>query len=126
MRLEGDTCARLAAIGDTLLANNGIRFFDRNRDTTLTFAGAAPKGGATSAYGGAKGTYAYMSISVNFVDLYYDKNHTTTQWSAIDQENVTRDLQELLAHELDHLNGANHTDSDGFFTTNSQACSGLN
>lgn len=111
----GGICATLAALGDSLVSNDRIRLFNRSGDSTLVMAGVAPLGG------GGSGPEAWMALSINFTDLYYDQDHTTTH------EPVRRDLQELLAHELDHLHGTTpvHADQAGYTTPNSETCGGV-
>ncbi len=90
----------------TVLAHGTLRIFDRKQDTLLVQAGNAPQGG------GYSGDRSYVAISVNFMDLYHDAAHATTG------EPYRRDLQQLLAHELDHLSGlGEHADAGTWTTT---------
>jgi len=126
MRSKGGVCATLAALGDTLLTlpNGGIRIYSRKTDTAFSkFGGGAIPGGATPASGGAKGPKSWLVIQAEWTDLFYDASHKTTQTK--NGETFTRDLQQTLAHELDHLYGSTpaHTDAAGAKTPNSETCS---
>lgn len=120
MRTIDPACAHLASIADTLIANQRLRLFDKNEDPThmVKQGGNAPFGG------GATGDNAYLVIDVNFVDLWWNPAHAT---KTDPSRPYRRDLQQALAHELDHLDGASpvHADAGNYTTPHSQMCSRL-
>jgi hypothetical protein len=126
MRSKGGICATLAAVADTLLSlpAGGVRIYNKHDDPAFsTFGGGAIPGGATAAKGGATGPKAWLVIQAEWTDAYWSPNHKTT--ATLNGETFTRDLQQVLAHELDHLVGNDHTDAAEAKTTNSEACSDL-
>ena len=59
------------------------------------------------------------------MDLWWTYQDATTQYSAYRGAYVKRDLQQVLAHELDHLvNGAPNL-GEGIFTPNTELCQGF-
>lgn len=119
MKAKGGVCQVLADIGYSYIGGN-LRMFDDQRvwtDAYGTFAAGAvaPRGGRRT---------AYIGIGWNFTARFYDAQHQTVG------QDEPRTLQQVLAHELDHLNGADHLKkADGsvnaYRTPNSQACSDL-
>jgi hypothetical protein len=66
---------------------------------------------------------AWTTIADNWFDAWYDKDHKS---SPAHDAWAPRDSQQVLAHELDHLNGeAAHVDANPAITAHSQICSGL-
>ena len=59
-----------------------------------------------------------MIVQDYFVDKAFDAKHQS-------QESTPRDLQQLLAHEADHLMGFGHIPGNPYATTHSAECSGL-
>ncbi|MEO6879163.1 MAG: hypothetical protein ABI205_11830 [Gemmatimonadaceae bacterium] len=112
MRAINQTCAVMASIGDSLLANDRLRIFVHD--------GIAKMGGAAPQYGGWSGPDSWMALSTGWTDINYDSNHE-------DGSAAHRDLQQALAHELDHLFGSTpiHTDQATLMTLNSQTCGGV-
>jgi hypothetical protein len=106
MHALGGTCSTLATIGDALVSSNRIHVF---KSGAFPFGGAAPVGAGS-------GPNAYMVISTSFTDVHYDRAHATKG------EPYRRTLQEVLAHELDHLAGQGHADPGTYTTPNSEAC----
>ena len=105
MQQISPTCAALAQRGFDLLNEGYIHVYDGNDSEFSNIGGAAPQGG----------TDYWIAISNAWTDAYYDKYHTSS-------ENEPRDLQGVLAHELDHTFGQGHTDPKGYDTPNSLAC----
>jgi hypothetical protein len=115
MRNRGGICATLADIGFHYLNNGTLHMID---GTFWKMGGTAPR------YGGLN---AYLAIDWAWTERFYDADHTTT---VDDHELIVRDLQQVLAHELDHLNGEDHvhdtgTMKDNFSTPNSSSCGNL-
>jgi len=102
----------MAAVGQALLNNNMIHLFARNTYTP-DFGGAAPLNERSA---------GWMLLSDYWPDVAFDMIHPAIQ---TDAQNVThtRTLQQLLAHEIDHLRGFGHIDFYGYDTPHSQACS---
>jgi len=72
--------------------------------------------------GRRRGSGIWITLSDYWTDLAWDNRHLGIR---TDSHGVIHnlDLQQVLAHELDHLNsGPAHTDSDGYDTTNSTTC----
>ena len=109
MRVINSDCAHLAAIADTLLSGNKLHLF---------VGDSTAKGGYAMEGGGATGPNAWMAIDVTWTDAFWDNAHYTVG------EPVHRNLQQSLAHELDHLAGALpvHTTSP-YSTPHSESCS---
>jgi hypothetical protein len=82
------------------------------------YAGAAPTWGSFD--NPAKNEW--FVVSDYFVDLHSDAAHAS---KLPDDYWAPRTLQQVVAHELDHLNGQNHLPSDPSKTPNSQACDDL-
>lgn len=73
------------------------------------------------------GTGGWMVLSRTWTAQYPDSDHVT-QMSPDEPQH--RDLQQVLAHELDHLKGSDHigaqtSNPDMFNTPNSNACSDI-
>lgn len=66
--------------------------------------------------------------NLRYTDAWVTYANRYTQYDSVTKANVQRDLQQVLAHELDHLvNNAPHTDpghGGGIFTTNTVRCEG--
>lgn len=112
----GGVCSSLAQLGRTLLANDELRVF-ANEDFR-TFGGAAPENGANV----DPTTNRWVVISNAFTNAFYDAAHAT---SPVKDKFAPRTLQQVLAHELDHLQGNSHLANDRSRTPNSQTCSRL-
>jgi hypothetical protein len=115
MRNKGGICATLADIGFHYLNNGTLHMID---GTFWHMGGTAPR------YGGLN---AYIAIDWLWTQSYYDADHPTT---VSDKELIVRDLQQILAHETDHLNGEDHVHDtgrpiDNFSTPHSSECSDL-
>ncbi len=109
MAAKGGTCAVSANIGQTLLANNQMKIA-----SNYSFGGAAP---------GNQGANGWIVLNEYWANTAFDALHELIQF---DSQGVShaRTLQQLLAHEIDHLRfGGAHADPDGFETANSRACS---
>lgn len=78
---------------------------------------------AASAYDGTANGSEWVTISSFFANGYHDRAHATT--AANDPKYYPRTLQQILAHEADHLAGLDHLPSNPSMTPNSQACSDL-
>lgn len=110
MNAKGGVCSTLAGIGYYLLAHDAIRIVD---GLMWGFSGAASP---------SRGTNGWLVLSDFFTTWAYDADHATT---VTDRELESRTLQQILAHELDHLNGQLGHSPNGYETTNSQVCSDL-
>jgi hypothetical protein len=122
MRAKGGVCSQLADLGDIYVANGNLHMIndqgayrDDFTQRDVHMGGAAPRYGADT---------SYIVIGSNFTGSWYDASHMTSEGSE------SRTLQQLLAHELDHLHGSDHfLNPDGsynaFRTDNSQRCSDL-
>ncbi len=108
MRAKGGECAQLASIIESLRNRGRIRIYT---DGAHPFSGAAPL--VTDGTGGNH----WMVLSNSWFTTYNSPSKATAQ------EPVRRWLDHTLAHEGDHLSGRTHTDSGGFSTPNSSACS---
>jgi hypothetical protein len=60
-----------------------------------------------------------MAISNFWTEFAWDQSHVTIN------EPVPRDLQQILAHEADHLMNNGHIDPGHYSTTNSAHCGGF-
>ena len=114
MKAISDTCAALAAAVDSELKYHQLRVY---------IPDSVVKGGISfTPFGaGPTGPYSYSAIWIQWTDVKYDYAH---------RDGAGIDLQEILAHEMDHLlghavNGNPHIDAKNFFTPNSQRCGGL-
>jgi hypothetical protein len=106
MRAINATCAGLAAIGDALLARGDLRVFAHSDSL---------KGGYAPLGGGSSGPHSFIAIENSWTDVFFDDSHHTN-------ESIHRNLQQVLAHGLDHLNGETHTNSPSE-TPHSESCS---
>lgn len=116
MAAKGGVCASLAAIGTSLLNANSLHMYDQS---WYNFGGAAPMNG---------GKAGWVVVSRTWTATFYDTAHVTP--TGQNGEPQHRDLQQLLAHELDHLAGRDHVGSatptpDPYNTPNSNACSDI-
>jgi hypothetical protein len=113
----GGVCSTLAAIGRQLVDSNTIRVFVQN--DFPGFGGRSPPNGAHS----DPADNEWSTIGDVWFDAWYDADHKS---SIVHDRFAPRDLQQLLAHELDHLNGeTTHLGGNPALTQNSQICSGL-
>lgn len=116
MAAKGGTCAALASIGTALLNSGNLHLYDQS---WFTFGGAAPLNG---------GSTGWMALSRTWTTTFYDADHVTPIASGGEPQH--RDLQQVLAHELDHLAGSDHVGAatatpDPYNTPNSNACSDI-
>jgi hypothetical protein len=113
MQAIGGVCADLARTVDEMLIRRRVHVY--SPDTISGLGGAAPVG---------LGVDSYLLLSRDFISHYPDAAH---QSGNIDSRGVPRPqtLQLVLAHEADHILGADHMDLDGYLTPNSQRCSDL-
>ena len=95
---RGSECASLAAQGRLLLSQGRLQVF-------------APVTGDAGGWGSP-------AIGVLIADYWVD--HFS---GAVSSDN--RNLDHTLSHEIDHALGRQHTDTAGYETPNSRACSGL-
>lgn len=122
MRKLGGVCGTLAAIGSRLLDRpEALRIFPQS---DFPFTAAVGENG-----GGSEGPHSWMVLSERMTDLFYDAQHVGTVRDRFTEKVYRFNLQAILAHELDHLNGAPHIVSNGVElkaeTTNTRACSGI-
>ncbi len=89
MRPISDTCAKLAAIADSPLAHHTLQIFIE--DSVAVDRAYAPQGG------GSSGPYSWAVIGQEWIDV---------AWSHAHLDSNRADLQEIIAHEMDHLNNA--------------------
>ena len=115
MNLGGDC----GAIGNALSASLQMGYIRIYSQSSYTgFSGAAPTGGSTPQYGGLGSAYSWVAISDYWTTKGFDSMHPTA-------ETPPRDLQQVLAHEGDHLLGADHLPGDPNSTPHSSECSGI-
>ncbi len=110
MNAKGGDCSRLANIGYYLMVIGAVRVVD---GLQWALGGAAPRG---------NGNDGYMVIADHWTNWAYDSAHATT---ITEREKESRTLQQILAHELDHLDGKDHIPGNDFETPLSQVCSDL-
>jgi hypothetical protein len=109
MNALGGTCAALASVGLSLLSHNKILIFADNNPVAK-----AMRRGAQSTPGA--GTSGHIAISAYWTDVAFDNAHYTTN------EIVHRTVQQLLAHELDHVvYNTGHTPT-AYSTPHSELC----
>jgi len=108
MHAIGGICDTLAKIGDSLLVHGTLKMYK---------PAAADSGGAWApAGGGDHGPNSWMALSQVWTDVYFDSTRHT-------MESVHRNLQQTLAHELDHLNGVATHFGSPYSTLHSESCS---
>ncbi|MDB4876945.1 MAG: hypothetical protein JWM41_3391 [Gemmatimonadetes bacterium] len=107
MRSIGGICVTLANIGDAVLNRGDLHLYSTS--SWPGFGGGAPQGG------GASGGYSWVTLANGWTNNYYDASH---------KDGSGRDLQQLLAHEFDHLNNGRHLTNDNSKTTHSDQCGG--
>jgi hypothetical protein len=112
----GGECAALAAVGRRLVADRHIRIYVNS--AFPAFSGAAPLDGSNT----NPAVNEWMVLSDAWFDSFYDASHHTTFPHDL---YAPRNLEQVLAHEADHLVGREHVGTDGSQTPNSQSCSGL-
>jgi hypothetical protein len=113
----GGVCSTLAAIGRRLVIEDHIKIYKQG--DFPGFGGRSPPNGSNS----NPSANEWTTIADNWFDAYYDKDHKS---SIVHDAWAPRDLQQVLAHELDHLNGEEaHVDANPAITAHSQICSGL-
>jgi hypothetical protein len=107
MRQIGGICSTLAAIGDALLAHSPptLHVYPQG---AYTISGHAPVGG------GSSGVRSWTIVSQDLTSVGYDASHYLWFQNGKDGLWYKATLQTVLAHELDHLHGA-----DGHVTENS-------
>ncbi|MBA3645731.1 MAG: hypothetical protein H0W63_06080 [Gemmatimonadaceae bacterium] len=111
MNAKGGICSTLANIGYSLMVSGAIRMVDG-----LTWG----IGGAASP---SQGNNGWLVLADYWTTTAYDSAHATV---VTEREKESRTLQQLLAHELDHLNGVlPHMPNNDFETLHSQQCSDL-
>jgi hypothetical protein len=117
MKAKGGVCAQLAALGEGYLASGNLhmiddqaRYWDDYEQRSISMGAAAPRNG---------GNFSYIAIGYSWTKSWYDAQHATPEGTE------SRTLQQILAHELDHLNGEDHLQNNMYRTTNSQQCSDL-
>jgi hypothetical protein len=122
MRAKGGVCAELAGLGDAYIANTNLHmindqaaYWDDFENRNVQMGGAAPKNGGYS---------SFIVIGTSFTSSWYDASHMSYEGPGGSE---SRTLQQLLAHELDHLHGSDHllNPLDFYRTDNSQHCSDL-
>jgi hypothetical protein len=112
MSARGTTCRSRAGLLADLLRRQAVRLYDPE---SYPLVGAATP---------ADGRHRYLIISRELVRKYYDPAHRSAN---IDSRGVPRPetLQQVLAHEADHLLGLHHIDADGYLTPNTLQCGDL-
>ncbi|MDB4875585.1 MAG: hypothetical protein JWM41_2031 [Gemmatimonadetes bacterium] len=114
----GGYCSTLASTLAAVAARGDIHIYP---SSIAQFSGAAPPGG------GSTGVNSWIAIKSFWTDEAFNSFHAT----ASPPEPVSRDLQQILAHEADHLMGQKsasggwHTDQATFSTPHSETCSGI-
>lgn len=113
MRQKGGVCADRANLMQALLDNGGMRIFSSS--VYAGDVGLSPRGG---------GTTSWTAISEALVNTHYERRFAGN----VPGTSVKITLQFTLAHEGDHLAQTDktqppHIDAQGFYTTNSVACS---
>ena len=103
----------LAEVVSTMVMHDRLRLYDRDQ---------LPDVGALAPIGA--GVDSYMLLSRDLLTQYYDGVHRSGN---IDSRGVARPqtLQLVLAHEADHVMGADHIDIDGYLTVDALHCSDL-
>jgi hypothetical protein len=119
MRQIGGICGTLAGIGDAVLARMTLRMFPQS---SFTISGHAPVAG------GSSGANSWTILSEDLTNVAYDASHYLWYQNVRDGLWYKVTLQTVLAHELDHLRGADgHIYENGienpFVTTNTRQCS---
>ena len=119
MRQIGGICEALAAIGDAVLARATLHIFPQ---AAYSMSGHAPVGG------GSSGANSWTILSEDLTNEGYDASHYLWFQNRFDGLWYKSTLQTVLAHELDHLNGANgHISENGvenqLLTPNTRRCS---
>ncbi len=113
MAALGEICRLLAATISEMLRRRNLHLFDRAEYPAA--AAAAPLGG---------GIRSYLLLSREMVLAYPDAAH---QSANVDSRGTPRPetLQQVLAHEADHVRGLDHIDPDGYLTPNTHQCSDI-
>lgn len=111
MQALGGVCAPLATTLAQLLRFHLVRVYDPDQ---LPGAGAAAPSGRSA--------HTYLLLSRDLITTFFDAAHRSGN---IDSQGTPRPetLQEVLAHEADHLLGRDHIDRDGYLTPNTLRCS---
>ncbi len=109
----GGICESLAVTLSGILERGNLHLFDRWELPVA--AAAAPLG---------RGVRSYLLLSREMVGTYSDAAHASAN---IDSRGSPepQTLQQVLAHEADHVRGLDHTDPDGYLTPNTRRCSDL-
>jgi hypothetical protein len=108
----GGICSTLASVLNSLLTPG-------RGDLHIFPATAVHVGGSAPRNGGSSGPDSWMAISNFWTEFAWDQSHVTIN------EPVPRDLQQILAHEADHLMNNGHIDPGHYSTTNSAHCGGF-
>lgn len=105
MTTLGGVCASLASIAEAALTRGDIHMFPNSA------------GYGFGAFSGGNGTSAFIGLDDYWTNAAPDFDHL---------DGSGRDLQEILAHEADHIytQTSTHLDSSGFTTTHSEQCRG--
>jgi hypothetical protein len=113
MEQIGGVCASLARIDSTVLANGNLHIFPDSIGQKYKFG----------AFGGGYGPQAFIGLSDYWTHRAANPTHLTQEGP---QGSVHRDLQQLLAHEADHIYTADtsHADPLGYTTVHSEQCRG--
>jgi len=119
MRQIGGICGTLAAIGDAVLAHSTLRLYPQG---SYSMSGHAPVSG------GSSGVNSWAILSTDLTNDGYDAAHYLWYQNSGNGLWYKGTLQTVLAHELDHLHGANgHLTENGvqnvLVTTNTRQCS---
>jgi hypothetical protein len=119
MRQIGGICGTLAAIGDAVLYHTTLRIYPQG---DYSMSGHAPDGG------GSSGANSWAILSQDLTNYGYDASHYLWFQNRNNGLWYKATLQTVLAHELDHLNGASgHKSENGvdnlLVTTNTRQCS---
>lgn len=115
IKQRGSACTMVAIAIETALGATRIHVYSNTDQRFRGFTAAAPP------YGHSRHT-DWIAISDKWTDTNYDAAHNTSRPG---DPYAPRNLDQILAHEGDHLLGQGHLASDISKTPNSQACSGL-
>jgi hypothetical protein len=123
MSALGPPCDRLAGIAYDMLTEGHIRVY---HDADPTNPRKYHGGGFASLGQGQSG---YMLMKDVWVDVFFQgsaqRAQTVTTYENGVAYSFTPTLQFMIAHEMDHLIGNYHTDSDRWLTPNAKRCGGL-
>ncbi|MGH7592836.1 MAG: hypothetical protein ACRELE_03150 [Gemmatimonadales bacterium] len=113
MTAIGGVCLTLSSTVAEMLRRGTVHLFDPAEYAHR--GGAAPLGA---------GVGSYMLVSRDLITSYPDAAHRSGN---VDSHGTPRPitLQQILAHEADHLRGQGHVDPDGYLTRHALACSDI-